>query len=121
MCPILLYLSAVAPAFAPAPVPRPHSWELEKTSPKDYTMTVKYHGRETVFDVERDVKVTINGRRGYDFVDFLTAREERAAAAQRLADGMARLNTLNLPPLSEDEIEEEIQASRQDRRARQGA
>ena len=56
-----------------------------------------------------------------DFVDFLAAREERAAAAQRLADGMARLNTLNLPPLSEDEIEEEIQASRQDRRARQGA
>ena len=56
-----------------------------------------------------------------DFVDFLTAREERAAAAQRLADGMARLDALNLPPLSDDEVEEEIQASRQDRRARQGA
>ena len=50
------------------------------------------------------------------FADFLTAREERAAAAQRLADGMARLDALNLPPLSESEIEEEIQASRQDRR-----
>ena len=56
-----------------------------------------------------------------DFVEFLTAREERAAAAQRLTEGLARLDALNLPLLSEDEIEEEIQASRQDRRARQGA
>ena len=51
-----------------------------------------------------------------DFVEFLTAREERAAAAQRLTEGLARLDALNLPLLSEDEIEEEIQASRQDRR-----
>ena len=56
-----------------------------------------------------------------DFVEFLTAREERAAAAQRLTEGLARLDALNLPLLSEDEVEEEIQASRRDRRARQGA
>ena len=56
-----------------------------------------------------------------DFVEFLTAREERAAAAQRLTEGLARLDALNLPLLSEDEIEEEIQASRRDRRARLGA
>ena len=51
-----------------------------------------------------------------DFVEFLTAREERAAAVQRLTEGLARLDALNLPVLSEDEVEEEIQASRQDRR-----
>ncbi len=56
-----------------------------------------------------------------DFVEFLTAREERAAAAQRLTEGLAKLDALNLPPLSEDEIEAEIQAARQDRRARQTA
>ena len=30
-----------------------------------------------------------------DFVEFLAAREERAAAAQRLTDGLARLDALN--------------------------
>ena len=52
-----------------------------------------------------------------DFVEFLAAREERAAAAQRLAEGLARLDALKLPPISEDEVEAEVQASRQDRRA----
>ena len=52
-----------------------------------------------------------------DFVEFLASREERAAAAQRLTEGLARLDALNLPPLSEDEVEAEIQASRQARRA----
>ena len=54
------------------------------------------------------------------FVDFLRAREERAAAAQRLTEGLAKLDALNLPPLSEDEVEEEVQAVRRERRA-QGA
>ena len=52
-----------------------------------------------------------------DFVEFLAAREERAAAAQRLTEGLAKLDALNLPPVSEDEVEAEIQASRQVRRA----
>jgi len=50
-----------------------------------------------------------------DFVEFLAAREERAAAAQRLGDGLARLDALNLPQLTEDEIEAEVQASRRAR------
>lgn len=55
-----------------------------------------------------------------DFVEFLAAREERAAAAQRLTDGLARLDALKLPPISEDEVENEIQALRHERRAQQG-
>ena len=50
-----------------------------------------------------------------DFVEFLAAREERAAAAS-LGDAMARLHALDLPPMSEDEIEAEVQADRQERR-----
>lgn len=54
-----------------------------------------------------------------DFVEFLAAREERAAAAARLGQAMTKLDALNLAPLSEDEIEEEVQAARKARR--QGA
>ncbi|HEY9110118.1 MAG TPA: hypothetical protein VIN58_25850 [Roseateles sp.] len=56
-----------------------------------------------------------------DFVDFLTAREERAAARQRLTAGLANLDALQLPPVSEDEVEAEIQAARTERRSPQGA
>lgn len=55
-----------------------------------------------------------------DFVDFLTAREERAAAAQRLTEGLARLDALKLPEITEDEVEAEIAAARQEKRSRQG-
>lgn len=51
-----------------------------------------------------------------DFVDFLAAREERAAAAKRLGESFAKIDELGLPPLSEDEIESELQADRQSRR-----
>jgi hypothetical protein len=51
-----------------------------------------------------------------DFVEFLAAREERTTAAARLGEAMAKLDALNLTPLSEDEIEEEVQAARQSRR-----
>jgi hypothetical protein len=51
-----------------------------------------------------------------DFVEFLAAREERAAAAQRLADALARLDALNLPPLADEQITAEIRASREERR-----
>ena len=47
-----------------------------------------------------------------DFVEFLAAREERGAAAQRLTEGLARLDALNLPPISQDEVEDEVQAAR---------
>ncbi|WP_157263469.1 DUF2281 domain-containing protein [Azohydromonas aeria] len=56
-----------------------------------------------------------------DFVEFLAAREERAAAAQRLGEGLARLDALSCPPLDEDDIEAEIQALRQEKRTGQGA
>ena len=56
-----------------------------------------------------------------DFVEFLASREERAAAAQRLTQGLARLDALKLPEIGQDEVEAEIQAARQERRARQGA
>lgn len=56
-----------------------------------------------------------------DFVEFLSQREERAAAALRLTQGLARLDALDLPPVSEDEVEAEIQAARQQRRSRQNA
>jgi hypothetical protein len=54
-----------------------------------------------------------------DFVEFLAAREERAAAAARLGVAFAKIDALGLPPLSDDEIEAEVQADRQARR--QGA
>ena len=56
-----------------------------------------------------------------DFVEFLAAREERTAAAQRLTDGLAKLDSLDLPPIPEDDVEVEVQAARRDRRARLGA
>jgi hypothetical protein len=56
-----------------------------------------------------------------DFVEFLASRVQRDAAAQRLSDAMARLDALGLPPLSDDEIEAEIQAARRDRSAAQQA
>jgi hypothetical protein len=52
-----------------------------------------------------------------DFVEFLALRESRAAAGQRLGESLAKLDALNLPPLSDEEIEAEIQASRQARSA----
>ncbi|MBT2326941.1 hypothetical protein J7E62_32090 [Variovorax paradoxus] len=54
-----------------------------------------------------------------DCVEFLAAREERTAVAARLGGAMAKLDALNLAPLTEDEIEEEVQTARQARR--QGA
>lgn len=57
----------------------------------------------------------------FDFVEFLASREERAEAAQRLTEGQARLDALNLPPVSEDDVEAEVQAARLARRAQQDA
>lgn len=50
-----------------------------------------------------------------DFVEFLAMRETRASAGQRLSESLARIDALNLPPLTDEEIEAEIQASRQER------
>jgi Protein of unknown function (DUF2281) len=55
-----------------------------------------------------------------DFVDFLKARKERArdAAAQRLGEAFAKLDGLNAPPLTPEEVQAEIDAARAERRAR---
>ncbi|MFO7901870.1 MAG: hypothetical protein R6U98_04355 [Pirellulaceae bacterium] len=52
-----------------------------------------------------------------DFVDFLKGRDEsaRAAASRRLGEAMTWLDALNLPPLTADEVEAEIQAARAER------
>jgi hypothetical protein len=55
-----------------------------------------------------------------DFVEFLAARVEREAAAQRLGNAMTRIDALKLPAPSEGEVEDEVQAARRDRR-HQGA
>lgn len=52
-----------------------------------------------------------------DFVEFLMARESRSAAAMRLGEGLAKLDALNEPLLSDDEIAAEIAAARASRRA----
>lgn len=51
-----------------------------------------------------------------DYVEFLASREERKLAAARLGDQLVRLDALNLPAVSDEEVEAEVQASRQARR-----
>jgi hypothetical protein len=55
-----------------------------------------------------------------DFVDFLKAREERTRdeAAQRLGEAFKKLDALNAPPMSSEEVQAEIDAARAERRAR---
>jgi hypothetical protein len=53
-----------------------------------------------------------------DFVEFLTAREARAEAGLRLGESLAKLDALNLAPLSDEQIEAEIQSARRERTAR---
>ena len=52
-----------------------------------------------------------------DFVEFLATREMRSAAGARLGASLAKLDALNLPALTDDEINSEIQAVRQKRTA----
>jgi hypothetical protein len=52
-----------------------------------------------------------------DFVDFLKTRQERARdeATQRLGKAFEKLDALNLPPLTEEEVQAEIDAARRER------
>jgi hypothetical protein len=54
-----------------------------------------------------------------DFVDFLRARQERVRneAARRLGEAFARLDALNQPPLSPEDVQAEIDAARAERRS----
>jgi aspartate ammonia-lyase len=55
-----------------------------------------------------------------DFVDFLKARRERVrdAAALRLGEAFQKLDALNPPPLTSEEVQAEIDAARAERNAR---
>ena len=55
-----------------------------------------------------------------DFVDFLKARREcdRDDAARRLGEAFAKLDALNPPPVSPQDVEAEIETARAARRAR---
>lgn len=55
-----------------------------------------------------------------DFAEFLAARELRAAAGVRLGESLSKLDKLNLPLLSDEEIDAEIHAARQERAAQRG-
>lgn len=52
-----------------------------------------------------------------DFIDFLRAREERSLAETRLGESLAKLDALNQPALTDEEITAEIEAARQERSA----
>jgi hypothetical protein len=54
-----------------------------------------------------------------DFVEFLALREARTIASSKLIDSLAKLDALQLPPITEEDIEAEIQAVRQERHASQ--
>ena len=49
-----------------------------------------------------------------DFVEFLAARESRTTAGIRLGEALAKLDKLNIPPLSDEAIDAEIQAARKE-------
>lgn len=55
-----------------------------------------------------------------DFVEFLAKRDaqERSEAAARLGEAFSKLDALNEPAPSPEEIEAEIDAARAERRAR---
>lgn len=55
-----------------------------------------------------------------DFVEFLAARESRSAAGERLGVSLAKLDKLNLPALSDEEIDAEIQSARKERTMQRG-
>lgn len=58
-----------------------------------------------------------------DFVDFLKVRDEqqRQAAAQRLGQAFEKLDALNEPPMTDEQVQEfvqaEIKAARDEKRA----
>ena len=56
-----------------------------------------------------------------DFVEFLAAKSRKNAAIDRLLAIAPALEAAGVPPMSEDEIVEEIRAARAERRARQAA
>jgi hypothetical protein len=56
-----------------------------------------------------------------DFVEFLAAKARRGLALDRLLAIAPELRAAGAPPISDDEIEAEVQAARLERRARAAA
>lgn len=56
-----------------------------------------------------------------DFVDFLATRTRRQAALDRLLAVAPALETAGVPPMTEDEIQAEVDAVRAARRVRGGS
>lgn len=56
-----------------------------------------------------------------DFMDFLARKEARTAALDRLLAIAPALEAVGVPPMSEEEIQTEIQAARAERRVRAAA
>ena len=50
-----------------------------------------------------------------DFVEFLAMREARATTGVHLGESLAKLDALNLPSLTDEEIAEEIHTARLER------
>jgi len=55
-----------------------------------------------------------------DFVEFLAARESRTVAGISLGESFAKLDKLNLSQLTDEEIDAEILAAREDRATQRG-
>lgn len=55
------------------------------------------------------------------FVEFLAAKSRKNAALDRLLAIAPALEAAGVPPMSEEEIAEEVRAARAERRARQAA
>ena len=56
----------------------------------------------------------------HELVDFLLARSAHVTAIRPLSEGVDRLNALNQPPITDDEIEAAARAEREERRRREG-
>ena len=55
-----------------------------------------------------------------DFVDFLATQEQRRQAGEELRAMLDKADASGMPPMSEEEIQAEIDAYRAERRAKRG-
>lgn len=92
MLTVLVCFTASVPAFAPVPVARNTvTGDLLAVGIRDSTITLKCGGKEKLFKVARDAKVTMNGQEGYSLDDVGVADfSYRPIVTLRLEKGNAR-------------------------------
>jgi hypothetical protein len=95
MFPILMVLMASVPAFAPAPVFRDSArpkvtGDVVGVGIDEKTITLKYNGKETIFNVARNAKVTMNGQKGYSLDDVADTLLTRTRVTLTLTNGVAK-------------------------------